>query len=447
MWTFDRFPSAAIAKTYGVTIDSAWLDRVRQSVVRLQGCTGSFVSGDGLILTNHHCVEGCLAQHSTREKSLIESGVLADRREDEIRCATQIADVLVGDRGRDGARRRGRAWARRSRRERAASANAHEPRANLREGRAAAMRGRDALRRRSVLALQVQALHGRAARVHARGRHRGVRRRPRQFPVPALGPRHGATARVRRRSPGRHTEPFRDRLRRTEGGPARVRRGAPGLDRPRAHGRAAHDAARFRSPSVAAALFRAARPLHSVRKDEPLGRADRARDGCSASRTASRSAASCSTRCSTTTSCAASATTRPRCGAASRTTRSCAPRSAIRGPESKPRSARKRRSSCGTRTSRTPRASTAGCSATHASSCVRRPSGRNRTRSGCANTATPRCRSSSSRSAPRCRSIRSSKSSRCRSRSSGCASGSAPTIPSSGSCLRPSRPTRSRPRS
>ena len=95
MWTFDRFPSAAIAKTYGVTIDRAWLDRVRQSVVRLSGCTGSFVSGDGLILTNHHCVEGCLAQHSTREKSLLETGVLAERREDEIRCATEIADVLV----------------------------------------------------------------------------------------------------------------------------------------------------------------------------------------------------------------------------------------------------------------------------------------------------------------------------------------------------------------
>jgi hypothetical protein len=95
MWTFDRFPSALIAKTHGVTIDQAWLDRVRQSVVRLQGCTGSFVSGDGLILTNHHCVEGCLAQHSSRDKSLLESGMLAERREDEIRCATQIAEVLV----------------------------------------------------------------------------------------------------------------------------------------------------------------------------------------------------------------------------------------------------------------------------------------------------------------------------------------------------------------
>ena len=95
MWTFDRFPSAAIAKTYGVTIDNAWLDRVRQSVVRLSGCTGSFVSANGLILTNHHCVEGCLAEHSTREKSLIDSGVLAERPEQELRCAAQIADVLV----------------------------------------------------------------------------------------------------------------------------------------------------------------------------------------------------------------------------------------------------------------------------------------------------------------------------------------------------------------
>jgi peptidase S46-like protein len=95
MWTFDRFPSAAVAKSQGVQIDQAWLDRVRQSVVRLSGCTGSFVSADGLILTNHHCVEGCLAQHSTRDKSLIESGVLAQRREDELRCATEIAEVLV----------------------------------------------------------------------------------------------------------------------------------------------------------------------------------------------------------------------------------------------------------------------------------------------------------------------------------------------------------------
>jgi acetyl-CoA acetyltransferase len=97
--------------------------------------------------------------------------------------------------------------------------------------------------------------------------------------------------------------------------------------------------------------------------------------GYSGSRTASRSGASCSTRCSTTISCAASAMKKRRSGAASRMIRSCAPRSAIHGRESRPRSARKRRSSCGTHTSRVPRGSTAGCSAMRATSCAPRPSG------------------------------------------------------------------------
>ena len=46
------------------------------------------------MLTNNHCVTGCLAQNSTREMSLIETGVLARSRDDELRCPTQIADVL-----------------------------------------------------------------------------------------------------------------------------------------------------------------------------------------------------------------------------------------------------------------------------------------------------------------------------------------------------------------
>jgi hypothetical protein len=95
MWTFDNFPSAVVAKEHGVAIDAKWLERVRLSIVRLAGCTASFVSGEGLILTNHHCVVGCLAQHSTRDKSLIETGVLSRTREEELRCDTQIADVLV----------------------------------------------------------------------------------------------------------------------------------------------------------------------------------------------------------------------------------------------------------------------------------------------------------------------------------------------------------------
>ncbi len=94
MWTFDNFPSALVRERYGVEIDAAWLERVRRGTVRLSGCTASFVSPNGLLLTNHHCVASCLAQNSTRESSLLEAGFVARSRESEIDCPTQIADVL-----------------------------------------------------------------------------------------------------------------------------------------------------------------------------------------------------------------------------------------------------------------------------------------------------------------------------------------------------------------
>jgi hypothetical protein len=94
MWTFDNFPRELVRERYGVTIDEAWLERVRLGIVRLSGCTGSFVSANGLILTNHHCVTSCLAQNSTRERSLIDAGFAAGSREAELDCPTQIADVL-----------------------------------------------------------------------------------------------------------------------------------------------------------------------------------------------------------------------------------------------------------------------------------------------------------------------------------------------------------------
>src|SRR5512147_2462431 len=94
MWTFDNFPRATVSQRYGTNIDQAWLDRVRLATVRLSNCTASFVSAQGLLLTNHHCVESCLAQNSTRDKSLIESGFTATSRTDELRCPVQIAEVL-----------------------------------------------------------------------------------------------------------------------------------------------------------------------------------------------------------------------------------------------------------------------------------------------------------------------------------------------------------------
>jgi hypothetical protein len=94
MWTFDEFPSGAVKQEYGAEITPAWLDHVRLSTIRLSNCTASFVSPDGLMLTNHHCVESCLAQLSSKDKSLVELGFAAPTRSAEAHCAAQVADVL-----------------------------------------------------------------------------------------------------------------------------------------------------------------------------------------------------------------------------------------------------------------------------------------------------------------------------------------------------------------
>ena len=96
IWTFDNFPAGALHKSYGTDVTPEWLDHIRLSTLRLSNCTASFVSPAGLILTNHHCVESCLAELSSKENSLLDSGFMAQSQSAERRCSTQLADVLVG---------------------------------------------------------------------------------------------------------------------------------------------------------------------------------------------------------------------------------------------------------------------------------------------------------------------------------------------------------------
>src|SRR5665213_3329083 len=97
MWTFDNFPSATVKAKYGVTIDHAWLDRVRGAAVRLSsGCSASIVTADGLILTNHHCVRACAQNLSTAKVDHVKDGFSAAKREDEKLCAGMQAEVLSG---------------------------------------------------------------------------------------------------------------------------------------------------------------------------------------------------------------------------------------------------------------------------------------------------------------------------------------------------------------
>ena len=95
LWTFDNFPANKVRETYGVDISPTWLDHVRLSTLRLKNCSASFVSAHGLILTNQHCIEGCLAAQSPPDRSFVELGFRANGREDELRCTSQQADVLL----------------------------------------------------------------------------------------------------------------------------------------------------------------------------------------------------------------------------------------------------------------------------------------------------------------------------------------------------------------
>src|SRR5688572_30846836 len=93
MWTFDAFPAAKLKAEYGWAPDQAWLDRIRLASVRVTGgCSASFVSAEGLIFTNQHCVAACLADLSTPGNDLLAKGYVAADRTQERKCPGQQAE-------------------------------------------------------------------------------------------------------------------------------------------------------------------------------------------------------------------------------------------------------------------------------------------------------------------------------------------------------------------
>ena len=96
MWTFDNLPLKLLKDKYGFTPTTEWLDHVRLSSVRFNdGGSGSFVSPNGLVLTNHHVASGQLQKVSTAKKDYLKDGFYAASRAAEMKCPDLELNVLV----------------------------------------------------------------------------------------------------------------------------------------------------------------------------------------------------------------------------------------------------------------------------------------------------------------------------------------------------------------
>ncbi len=95
MWPLDNLPMSRLKTNYGFTPTQAWIDHVMHASARLAlGCSASFVSPDGLVMTNHHCANGCLADLSVGAKDYMEKGFKAASQPAEPKCPGMELDQL-----------------------------------------------------------------------------------------------------------------------------------------------------------------------------------------------------------------------------------------------------------------------------------------------------------------------------------------------------------------
>jgi hypothetical protein len=96
LWLFNQAPVAAIEQKYGLKVTQEFLDHLRLAAVRFNsGGTGSFVSPDGLLFTNHHVASDCIQKVSTAQNDYLKNGFAASSREDEKKCPDLEVNVLL----------------------------------------------------------------------------------------------------------------------------------------------------------------------------------------------------------------------------------------------------------------------------------------------------------------------------------------------------------------
>ena len=95
MWTFEFPPVEYLEDTYGIRADSAWLQKARLGALRIPSCSASFVSPNGLVMTNHHCAREFVTQVQAEGEGLLDRGFYATDLADERPVEDFEADQLV----------------------------------------------------------------------------------------------------------------------------------------------------------------------------------------------------------------------------------------------------------------------------------------------------------------------------------------------------------------
>jgi hypothetical protein len=104
MWPLTNLPVATLKQRFGFTPTAQWIRHVQLASVRLaEGCSGSFVSPHGLVLSNHHCAVECLDGLSRPRHNLMAHFFYAATRKEELRCPAMEVEQLVHERNVTGA--------------------------------------------------------------------------------------------------------------------------------------------------------------------------------------------------------------------------------------------------------------------------------------------------------------------------------------------------------
>ncbi len=96
MWLFNKPPKDILQKKYGFTVTPEFMDHLRLASISFGGASGSFVSPEGLVLTNHHVGRGAVQNLSTKDRDLMKTGFYARTRAEELKVPGMELRVLHG---------------------------------------------------------------------------------------------------------------------------------------------------------------------------------------------------------------------------------------------------------------------------------------------------------------------------------------------------------------